>query len=78
MNSKQKRNKKQQLIDFYGSECWWCRKYSLGNDLTIEHLLPKSRGGSNSFENLRLSCRPCNISRGNSLFPPSLKRISYF
>ncbi|WP_445638757.1 HNH endonuclease [Nostoc sp. DSM 114161] len=41
--------------------------------LTIEHLLPKSRGGSNSFENLRLSCFKCNNTRGNSIYPPIWK-----
>ncbi len=70
MNPKQKRNKKQQLIDFYGSYCWWCRQNTPQTNLTFDHLLPKSRGGSNSFENLRLSCFPCNNSRGNSLYPP--------
>ncbi|MDF5708503.1 MAG: HNH endonuclease [Nostoc sp. S4] len=70
MNSKQKRNKKQQLLDFYGSNCWWCRQNIPQARLTIEHLLPKSCGGSNSFENLRLSCFKCNNTRGNSIYPP--------
>lgn len=74
MNPKQKRNKKQKLSDLYGSQCWWCGEYLLIEDLTIEHLLPKSHGGSDSFENLRLSCFPCNNSRGNSLYPPTSLR----
>ncbi len=78
MNPKQRRNKKQQLIDLYGSDCWWCRQNLPQENLTFDHLLPKSRGGSNSFENLRLSCFPCNNSRGNSLYPPSGKKLNYF
>ncbi|MEH2179465.1 HNH endonuclease [Nostoc sp.] len=70
MNSKQKRKKKQQLINLYGNSCWWCRQYLAQTNLTFDHLLPQSRGGSDSFENLRLSCFPCNNSRGNSLYPP--------
>lgn len=70
MNPKQKRKKKQNLIDLYGSECWWCRQKLSSDQLTIDHLLPKSRGGSHSLENLRLSCFSCNNSRGNSLYPP--------
>ncbi|MFM2064568.1 MAG: hypothetical protein RLZZ507_4239 [Cyanobacteriota bacterium] len=73
MNSKQKHSKKQKLSDVYGSCCWWCRKSMSIDKLTIEHLLPKSRGGSNSLENLRLACLTCNRSRGNSLFPPGVK-----
>ncbi|MEH2168583.1 MAG: HNH endonuclease [Nostoc sp.] len=70
MNSKQKYNKKQQLIDLYGPNCWWCGHCITTDKLTIEHLFPKSRGGSNCLENLRLACLTCNRSRGNSLFPP--------
>ncbi|MBN3899864.1 MAG: HNH endonuclease [Nostoc sp. NOS(2021)] len=44
----------------------------------MDHLLPKSRGGSDSLENLRFSCFSCNNSRGNSLYPPSSKSINYF
>lgn len=71
MNQKQKRNKKAQLILEYGSICWWCGEHFSPSQLTIDHLKPKSRGGSNSLENLRLACSCCNHSRGNSLFPPS-------
>jgi len=73
MNSKSKRNKKQKLIAVYGSCCWWCAKQLTEGEMTIEHLYPKSLGGSNSWENIRLACKPCNASRGNSLFPPSWK-----
>ncbi|WP_224087292.1 HNH endonuclease [Nostoc sp. MS1] len=78
MNPKQKRNKKQRLIDLFGSQCWWCSKSLPQKDLTIDHLLPKSRGGTNSCENLRLSCFPCNNHRGNSLYPPNYKSLNYF
>jgi len=71
MNGRQKRNKKNQLIDEYGLCCWWCGCSS--EKLTIDHLKPRSKGGSDSLENLRLACFPCNNSRGNSLFPPQKK-----
>ncbi|WP_448572860.1 HNH endonuclease [Trichothermofontia sp.] len=70
MSPKQKRSKKDQLIREYGSCCWWCRKQLPADTLTLDHLKPKSKGGSNSLENLRLSCFQCNNSRGNSLYPP--------
>ncbi|MGM3309080.1 HNH endonuclease [Anabaena sp. WFMT] len=73
MNSKQKQSKKRQLIDMYGACCWWCGKSMSIETLTIEHLHPRSRGGSNSSENLRLACLTCNHSRGNSFFPPGVK-----
>jgi 5-methylcytosine-specific restriction endonuclease McrA len=70
MDAKSKRSKRQKLIAEYGYYCFWCGKSLTEDAITIEHLYPKSRGGSNSLENLRLACKPCNQSRGNSLFPP--------
>ncbi len=73
MNSKQKGNKKNKLIREYGCCCWWCGRDLFREQLTLDHLKPKSQGGSNSLENLRLACFPCNHSRGNSLYPPKIK-----
>lgn len=35
---------------------------------TIEHILPKSKGGTNHKDNLTLSCYSCNSHRGNRDF----------
>jgi 5-methylcytosine-specific restriction endonuclease McrA len=32
---------------------------------TIDHILPRSRGGKNLWENLVASCGPCNRKKGN-------------
>ncbi|NES99257.1 MAG: HNH endonuclease [Sphaerospermopsis sp. SIO1G2] len=72
MNPKQKRSKKDQLVNQYGACCWWCLKSLSKDKLTLDHLYPKSLGGSDSLENLRLACLTCNQSRGNSLFPPNI------
>lgn len=61
----------------YGSKCWWCQEGLPENKLTIDHLVPKSHKGSNSLENLRLACLPCNNDRGNSLYPPEAKPINF-
>ncbi|MDI6402299.1 HNH endonuclease [Balneolaceae bacterium ANBcel3] len=33
--------------------------------LTIDHVIPKSRGGSDTWENLVSACNPCNHKKGN-------------
>jgi len=78
MTSKQKRSKKSHLANVlgFGSCCFWCECLLPLDILTLDHLMPKSKGGSNNMENLRLSCRRCNQSRGNSLFPPPQKNKS--
>jgi len=42
--------------------CVYCKSK---NDLTIDHVIPASRGGKSSFENCVASCRPCNNKKGS-------------
>jgi hypothetical protein len=44
------------------SRCAYCHtsEANCGIPLTIDHILPLSKGGVNSLENLCLACRPCN------------------
>jgi len=73
MNPKKKKRIKAELASEYGVRCWWncsvADQFSF-EQLTIDHLRPTSKGGSDSPENLRLACKQCNQSRGDSLFPP--------
>ena len=45
--------------------CCFCGKLLTIKQATIEHIVPKSRGGEFEFENLTLSCQPCNSRRGD-------------
>ncbi len=33
--------------------------------MTLDHIIPKSQGGKDSWENLVTACRPCNQKKGN-------------
>jgi hypothetical protein len=37
------------------------------DDLTLDHIIPWSHGGSDTITNLRVLCRSCNSSRGNRI-----------
>jgi CRISPR/Cas system Type II protein with McrA/HNH and RuvC-like nuclease domain len=43
-------------------ECVYCGSKK---DLTLDHVLPKSRGGGNDWTNLVTSCFKCNLKKGN-------------
>lgn len=47
-----------------GGRCHWCGG-DAGLTPEIDHVVPVSRGGSDELENLVLSCRPCNRSKGS-------------
>ena len=46
--------------DYY---CQYCGKKT--TELTIDHVIPKSRGGIDSWENLVSACISCNNKKGN-------------
>jgi 5-methylcytosine-specific restriction endonuclease McrA len=33
--------------------------------LTLDHVIPQSRGGANTWENLVAGCKPCNNRKGD-------------
>lgn len=45
-------------------QCQYCGRQPGIRDLNIDHVLPRSRGGPDSWENLVISCRPCNLTKG--------------
>jgi len=45
--------------------CQYCGKKLSGKDKTIDHIIPKSRGGQNKWENVVLCCKKCNKKKGN-------------
>lgn len=53
-----------ELIARDGQTCVWCGRELWTADLTAEHLLPRSRGGRGTPENLAVACRGCNRTRG--------------
>lgn len=36
-----------------------------GDDLTLDHVVPRSRGGIDSWENIVTACVHCNVKKGN-------------
>ena len=47
-----------------GFRCQYCGST---RHLTIDHIIPRSRGGASSWENVVTSCAPCNVRKGACL-----------
>ena len=59
------------LLEKWGRKCAYCDIQNI--PLQIDHMIPKSRGGSNRIDNLTLACACCNQKKGNlplELFSP--------
>jgi 5-methylcytosine-specific restriction endonuclease McrA len=55
----------EELIERDGPSCVWCGRAVWRRDLTLEHVVPRSRGGHLTPENALLACRGCNRRRGS-------------
>ena len=67
----QKRNKEIYIILTkeklkYGKMCTCCGLTDIHN-LTKDHIVPSSKGGTDTPDNIQLHCFACNTSKGNRL-----------
>ena len=45
--------------------CQYCMKTMSSGDLTLDHVMPRSRKGETTWENLVACCHPCNNRKGS-------------
>jgi len=50
-----------------GYRCQYCGEQPPTRDLNLDHVVPRSRGGRSTWDNLVTSCRPCNLRKGRAL-----------
>jgi 5-methylcytosine-specific restriction endonuclease McrA len=51
----------------FARDDWTCQYCGSRSNLTVDHVVPRSKGGPSSWENIVASCAPCNRRKGNSL-----------
>jgi len=54
----------ERLSEKYNGKCPICKKHIGRELLTIDHIIPISRGGQNTEDNIQLLCRSCNTKKG--------------
>lgn len=47
------------------NQCQYCGDFPGTEELTIDHIMPRSRGGKTTWENCVLSCQPCNSKKAD-------------
>ena len=47
-----------------GNACQYCGS---GARLTLDHVVPRSRGGASAWDNVVTACAPCNLRKGDRL-----------
>jgi 5-methylcytosine-specific restriction endonuclease McrA len=51
----------------FARDSWTCQYCGSRSNLTVDHVIPRSKGGSSSWENIVASCAPCNRRKADRL-----------
>lgn len=51
----------------FARDGWACQYCGTRSQLTVDHVIPRSKGGSSEWENIVASCAPCNRRKGDLL-----------
>ena len=67
------------LIRQWSAVCWGCGFEPPNGDdrhFDLDHIAPKSEGGSNELDNRAILCRPCNGRKGNRMTLTALRQAN--
>jgi 5-methylcytosine-specific restriction endonuclease McrA len=51
----------------FARDGWTCQYCGSRSNLTVDHVIPRSKGGSSEWDNIVASCAPCNRRKGDLL-----------
>jgi len=66
---------KNELLKIYNSPCIYCG--SLLN-ITLDHVIPISRGGTHGIGNIAAACKNCNLSKSSKTIMEWRKSLAYY
>lgn len=49
-----------------GWRCYWCG-VDCRTSYHVDHIVPLSKGGMNTADNICIACAPCNLSKGDKM-----------
>lgn len=75
-SDRKKRWRKMLLCGRPWVECHYCGKRLIESKLTLDHVVPLSKGGARGMKNIVACCVKCNTRRGNTDYAVFVKRIA--
>ena len=51
----------------FARDGWACQYCGARSNLTVDHVVPRSKGGVSTWDNIVASCAPCNRRKGDAL-----------
>lgn len=64
MRRRDGKSRRERILERYGRRCVYCGEEFAAEDLTLDHVEPRVRGGDSSEGNLVSCCRRCNAAKG--------------
>jgi predicted restriction endonuclease len=74
-SSEAKRKWRQSIKEHWDYECAYCGSEE---NLTLDHITPSSKGGSDRITNVLCACKECNISKGHQMWSDWYLNQSFF
>lgn len=71
---------KYELEELYGPYCWYCgcklnEKVGSPRKFTIDHIIPRKLGGTDTIENMVPCCSKCNYEKGTMSYSSFVNKI---
>jgi 5-methylcytosine-specific restriction endonuclease McrA len=60
----------------FARDRWTCQYCGSRGNLTVDHVVPRSKGGMSSWDNIVTSCAPCNRRKGDTLLRHANMRLT--
>ena len=58
-------------------KCAYCGEHFDRKTLTVDHIMPRDRGGKTTWENTITACKPCNMKKGNHTLAQAGLKLLY-
>ena len=57
-------NLRRRVIERDGYYCVYCDDDLTNGEIHMDHVIPESKGGATTYDNLQVTCRKCNLAKG--------------